>query len=58
MSGQTRPAKLSALHGIWLIVFAVDAALPGRGQAHQLGALALGLLFGVLLLSERRSSSD
>lgn len=49
---------MSALHGLWLLVFAVDASLPGRGREHRLGALGLGLLFAVLLVTELRSSRD
>jgi hypothetical protein len=49
---------MSALHGLWLLVFAVDASLSGRGRDHQLGALGLGLLFAVLLVAELRSTHD
>jgi hypothetical protein len=44
------------LHGVWVLVFAVDAARPGHETAHQLGAIALGLLFASLLVSELRSN--
>jgi hypothetical protein len=37
---------------VWLAVFAVDASLAGRGRSHQVGALGLGLLFAVLVVSE------
>ena len=36
----------------WLVVFAVDASLQGRGRSHQLGALALGVLFATLVVTE------
>jgi hypothetical protein len=49
-------------HVLWLVVFAVDASLQGRGRGHQMGAVGLGLLFGVLVVSEvlatRRESED
>jgi hypothetical protein len=44
------------LHGLWVLVFAVDAARPNSETAHQLGAIALGLLFGALFVSELRSN--
>ena len=36
----------------WLLVFAVDASLEGRGRGHQVGALALGVLFATLVVTE------
>ncbi|MCW2499295.1 MAG: hypothetical protein JWN87_971 [Frankiales bacterium] len=47
---------VSPLYGLWLAVFAIDASLAGRGWDHQLGALALGLLFTGLLVGEHRSA--
>ncbi|MGB8652454.1 MAG: hypothetical protein WCD35_17540 [Mycobacteriales bacterium] len=54
-NGRARP--VSALHGLWLSVFGIDAALNGGGLDHQLGALALCLLFGGLVVSEVTSQS-
>lgn len=51
-----RTTGVSPLHAIWLLVFAVDASLPHRDRAHVLGALALLVLFGVLVVSEVRSA--
>jgi hypothetical protein len=49
-------------HVLWLVVFAVDASLQGRGKSHQLGAVGLGVLFAVLVVGEvmatRRESED
>jgi hypothetical protein len=49
-------------HVLWLLVFAIDAVLTGRGRSHQMGAVGLGLLFAVLVVSEvvatRRDSED
>jgi hypothetical protein len=47
---------VSWMHAGWVLVFAADAARGGHETAHQLGAIALGLLFGVLLVSELRSN--
>jgi hypothetical protein len=52
---------VSALHVVWLLVFAFDASLRGRGRSHQMGALGLGLLFAVLVVTElvaARRNSD
>lgn len=49
------PRAVSGLHATWLLVFAVDAMRSGHGRAHQLGSLALGLLFATLLVLELRS---
>ena len=61
----SRPAPRHAVswwHVVWLLVFALDATLTGRGRSHQMGAVALGLLFGALVVSEvvstRRDSQD
>ena len=48
-------AGVSALSGLWVLVFAVDALRPGGAREHQLGAVALGLLFLTLVVSELRS---
>ena len=62
MSRPTSSHRLSMWHVLWLVVFAVDASLQGRGRGHQMGAVGLGLLFGVLVVSEvlatRRESED
>ncbi len=50
----TRP--VSALHGLWVLVFAVEALVKNADPAHLLGAVALGLLFAVLVATELRSS--
>lgn len=52
MKGQA----VSALHGLWLLVFAVDASLQGHGRSHQMGAVGLGLLFTVLVVGESRAT--
>ena len=46
---------MSALSGLWVLVFAVDALRPDGAREHQLGAIALGLLFLTLVVSELRS---
>lgn len=48
-------AGVSALSGLWVLVFAVDAVRSGGGRDHQLGAIALGLLFLTLIVSEVRA---
>lgn len=49
-------------HVLWLLVFALDASLQGRGRGHQMGAVGLGLLFAFLVVSEvvatRRDPQD
>lgn len=55
MAGSRRPGAVSALSGLWLVIFGVDASLSGGGRSHQLGALALGLLFAGLVITEVRS---
>jgi len=47
---------MSALHGLWLLVFAVDASLQGHGRSHQMGAVGLGLLCAVLVVGESRAT--
>lgn len=49
----TRP--VSALHGVWVLVFAVEALVKNADPMHLLGAIALGLLFAVLVATELRS---
>ena len=53
---------MSPWHVLWLLVFALDASLAGRGRGHQMGAVGLGLLFAFLVVSEvvatRRDSQD
>ena len=62
MSRPTSRHSVSMWHVLWLVVFAVDASLQGRGRSHQMGAVGLGLLFAVLVVSEvvatRRDSED
>lgn len=53
MNPRSRP--VTALHGLWVAVFAVEATFKGHDLGHQIGALALGLLFGGLLVGELRS---
>lgn len=48
--------RVSPWHGLWLLVFALDAVAPNRDRAHALGALALFVLFAVLTVSEHRST--
>ena len=55
MAGETRSGGVSAWHVAWLLVFAVDASLGGHGRAHQIGALAFGLLFATLVVGELRA---
>lgn len=55
MTPPTRP--VTALHGLWVAVFAVEATFKGADLGHQLGALVLGLLFGGLLVGELRSTA-
>ena len=56
MSGRTRNGAVSVWHVAWLLVFALDASLQGRGRGHQLGALALGMLFATLVVGELRAA--
>ena len=49
----TRP--VSALRGLWVLVFAVEALVKDADPAHLVGAIALGLLFAVLVATELRS---
>ena len=50
------PPRLRAWHLLWLIVFAVDASLVGRGWDHRLGAFLFLLFFGYLVVTELRNS--
>ena len=53
MSGPTRGGSAVSLWSVsWLVVFAIDASLQGRGRGHQMGAVALGVLFATLIVSE------
>ena len=62
MSRPTTRHAVSVWHVLWLSVFAVDAAITGAGRSHQMGAVALGVLFAVLVVTEvlstRRRSRD
>jgi hypothetical protein len=62
MSRPTARRSVSLWHVVWLLVFALDATLQGRGRSHQMGAVGLGLLFAALIVSEavatRRDSQD
>jgi hypothetical protein len=49
-----RPVTL--WYALWLVVFAVDASLVGRGWDHRLGALLFLLFFGFLIVSEVRDT--
>jgi hypothetical protein len=48
-------AGVSALSGLWLLIFAVDALRSGGGLDHQVGAIALGMLFLTLVVGEWRA---
>ena len=50
------PPRLRAWHLLWLVVFAVDAALVGRGWDHRLGAFLFLVFFGFLVVTELRNS--
>ena len=52
---QERRRPVSALHGVWVSVFAVEATFKGDNLGHQLGALFLCLLFTTLVVTELRS---
>lgn len=54
MDNKPRPVRV--WHALWLVVFAVDASLVGRGWDHRLGALMFLLFFGFLILSEVRNT--
>ena len=56
MEPEPTQRPLSLWHALWLAVFALDAALVGRGDAHRLGALAFLVLFGWLVATEVRST--
>jgi len=49
---------VTALHGLWVAVFALEATFKGDDLGHQLGALVLGVLFSGLLFTELRSYRD
>jgi low temperature requirement protein LtrA len=46
-----------ALHGLWLSVFVFEAVFKSQQVSHLVGALALGLLFAVLVVTEHRATS-
>ncbi|MDP9181829.1 MAG: hypothetical protein M3P04_03485 [Actinomycetota bacterium] len=52
MSSPVQRRAVSMWHVLWLLVFALDASLQGRGRAHQMGAVGLGLLFAFLVVTE------
>ena len=54
MDKQPRPVTI--WYALWLVVFAVDASLVGRGWDHRLGALLFLLFFGFLIVSEVRDT--
>jgi hypothetical protein len=56
MSGPSRSGAVSVWHIAWLSVFALDASLAGHGRSHQLGAVALGMLFATLVVGELRAN--
>ena len=48
-------APVSAVHGMWVSVFGIEAVVKGGDLGHQVGALVLGVLFTALVVTERRS---
>jgi hypothetical protein len=56
VSDQSKP--VTALHGVWVAVFALEATFKGDDLGHQMGALVLGVLFSALLLTELRSHRE
>jgi hypothetical protein len=50
---QPRPVRF--WHALWLVVFAIDASLVGRGWDHRLGAFLFMMFFGFLILTEVRN---
>jgi hypothetical protein len=50
-----KPRRVTVWYALWLIVFAVDAGLVGRGWDHRLGAFLLMLFFGFLIVTEVRN---
>ena len=53
---EPREKHVSLLHGLWLTIFAVDAALVGRGWDHRLGAFLFLVFFSYLVVGELRST--
>ena len=51
---QPRERSRSGWHGVWVSVFGVEALFKGDDLGHQIGALALGMLFTALVISELR----
>ena len=41
--------------GLWVSVFGFEAAFKSQQLSHLLGAIALGLLFAVLVITEERA---
>jgi hypothetical protein len=50
-----QPRPVTVWYALWLVVFAVDASLVGRGWDHRLGAVLFLLFFGFLIVSEVRN---
>jgi hypothetical protein len=51
-----QPRPVTVWYALWLVIFAVDASLVGRGWDHRLGALMFLLFFGYLIVSEVRNT--
>jgi hypothetical protein len=47
---------ITVLNGVWVLVFLFEATFKGDDRGHQIGALALGILFTTLLVTELRSN--
>ena len=46
-----------ALHAVWVSVFGLEAIFKSEQLSHLVGALALGLLFAVLVVTEHRAQA-
>lgn len=46
---------VTVLNGVWVLVFVFEATFKRDDRGHQIGALALGLLFATLIITEIRS---
>jgi hypothetical protein len=46
---------ITVLNGLWVLVFLFEASFKGDDRGHQIGALALGILFTTLIVAELRS---
>ncbi|MCU1600755.1 MAG: hypothetical protein JWO22_1464 [Frankiales bacterium] len=53
---ERKPRPVTLWYALWLIVFAVDASLVGRGWDHRLGAFLFLLFFGFLIFTETRKT--